>query len=841
MKPKAVQFNLFLSGRASRRLVWLLVIPLLLACNLLNPSEEPTAAPVTPPVTVTAGTPVTEPAPETPATPTPAGPLPAALYFIDTNGQIMRLEADGTTLYQITMEPQAIDSFDVSPTDSSLVYVSGNSLIQTDAFGDGRVVKVTGGPTNPEDSITTAIGRPHFSPDGQQISFGYAGINLIPSGPSTQYVTVQPSDPIPDFSDPNNPPVWPEGPIRFFLEGSWSPDGQRLAISFAYYPEGGSIAIKELGSGQLTEISNDDYIACCHLTWGADSSLAYLASDLMVYGSPGLVEVDAATGQGTTLINGQPAGPDISPDDPARLFRSPVQLADGTLRYFVDLVTDPMEFGGSGFYTMFQSDANGANLVPLRPDKHRAGDIIWSPDGSGAVLVDASGSLEYPSSGPLLWLPADGAPVLGLAGSGRNPRWAGQTESGTRPPVQATAAPATAAPPTAAPPTVAPPTAVITPVSADPTAADLEALKQQFLAALGINPASGGIAGAAVLPFESYIGLRLYLAYTIGMRGFNPVPQSHALAVYRFESGWHEMARYTYTDGDLSAPPSPDFLNEGAAVQIFVEPAADWFTVDGGIGAHGGTFQALRFDGASLQSHAAGGNASPGAGFAADLNGDGWHEVIIDAADYYVFAYAAGVRLVDYVIYYWNGSQMVQVILAPLPAGSAGAGATNQALQFAAADLWYEAQVAASQALAADPGSATAVWNKAYIDLVISGRQPSGGCPVLENVFLGNYAAAEMVLQATGLDPADLFGPAGVMAACVVGQGYEETLTGHIVDFASRALTVLPDYPSAYFLRGWAAYLSNPADPAAVSDVQQAANLDPANGLYAAALAYLTG
>jgi hypothetical protein len=73
-----------------------------------------------------------------------------------------------------------------------------------------------------------------------------------------------------------------------------------------------------------------------------------------------------------------------------------------------------------------------------------------------------------------------------------------------------------------------------------------------------------------------------------------------------------------------------------------------------------------------------------------------------------------------------------------------------------------------------------------------------------------------------------------------VGQGYEETLTGHIVDFAGRALTVLPDYPSAYFLRGWAAYLSNPADPAAVSDVQQAANLDPANGLYAAALAYLT-
>ena len=69
----------------------------------------------------------------------PAGLLPHRLYFVNNDNvgiaQVFRLETDGKTLHQITFEPSAVGSYDVSLVDGSVVYVSNNQLLLINADG----------------------------------------------------------------------------------------------------------------------------------------------------------------------------------------------------------------------------------------------------------------------------------------------------------------------------------------------------------------------------------------------------------------------------------------------------------------------------------------------------------------------------------------------------------------------------------------------------------------------------------------------------------------------------------------------------------------------------------
>ena len=82
------------------------------------------------------GSTIPSPMPTSTNTPQPQAnfQLPAPVYLL-REGQIWRLERDGTTQRQITHEPAPVNSFDVSPADDVLVYVSGNALIYADADG----------------------------------------------------------------------------------------------------------------------------------------------------------------------------------------------------------------------------------------------------------------------------------------------------------------------------------------------------------------------------------------------------------------------------------------------------------------------------------------------------------------------------------------------------------------------------------------------------------------------------------------------------------------------------------------------------------------------------------
>jgi len=250
-------------------------ILLLVGCGGDEP-ETPTPAPVVESGQMTPVIPTATPAALPPtATENPATRptrvvipdiLPAALYFLQ-DGQIQRLESDGVTLTQFTQEAQPITDFDVSPVDARLVYVAGNSLIEANPQYGTRIVKVVGTPLGekpPPDWVVPHISSPHFSPDGSQIAFGLNGINLIPAGEATEYTLLLPSDPYPE---PNNPP---RSAVRFFFPDQWSPDGTKLAVFMAYWPEGGNIALFDLPTSSLIEITSDDPNAtlCCQsLAW----------------------------------------------------------------------------------------------------------------------------------------------------------------------------------------------------------------------------------------------------------------------------------------------------------------------------------------------------------------------------------------------------------------------------------------------------------------------------------------------------------------------------------------------------------------------------------------------
>jgi len=378
--------------------------------------ESGSVTPIIPTATPTAQPPTDTPAPT--AQPTRVviqEILPAALYFLQ-DGQIQRLESDGVTLTQMTQEQEPISDFDVSPVDARLIYVAGNSLIEANPQYGIRFVKVVGEPesTQPFQYMAQRISDPHFSPDGSQIAFGLNGINLIPAGEATESSLVLPSDPYPD---PNNPP---RSQVRFFSPGSWSPDGTKLLVNFAYWPEAGGIAIFDLTTAELIEIVADDPNAavCCQWQWGADSAVGHIASDLLAYGVPGLTRVDVATGQAVPLVIGMPpTGP--GPENPIRLFQSAFAQNDGTVLSFVSSSQNFDQDAPAILFTVSPDgtliERTGVGTIPSLLG------VLWAVDGSGAVIQTADDAA--PGEGHLHWLSLNGE-TWPLPISGQTLRWA---------------------------------------------------------------------------------------------------------------------------------------------------------------------------------------------------------------------------------------------------------------------------------------------------------------------------------------------------------------------------------------------------------------------------------
>ena len=382
---------------------------------------KPTTTPVRPtaaPTQATAATSVPTAAPG----PTQApgqGVLPKPLYFIgpsNTVNQVWRLSIDGQTLAQITHEPVEVVNFDVSPGDGSIAYVSANKLIKVDADGGNRVELFSGPAINPTpgpDQINTTIGNVHWKPDGTLIAFGLNGVNTIaPTGGSP--VIVQANDVIPATPDPSAAP-------KFYWPASWSPDGTRILMTVAYYPEGGSFAVKTLGGGAPTMLNNPEGWPCCNPTWSMDGNSIFLSNDYPGLIPAGLWKINAISGQSTTLIQGANA------DNTAfNLVSQAQQSYDQRLYYFMAQAKAMPDKQPA--VSMFSSAADGkTGLKQLRTDSYVVGEALWAPDHSGAVIKDITDlPPDYTggASAQLIWLKADNTVPVKLPASGYNLRWA---------------------------------------------------------------------------------------------------------------------------------------------------------------------------------------------------------------------------------------------------------------------------------------------------------------------------------------------------------------------------------------------------------------------------------
>jgi Tol biopolymer transport system component len=391
-----------------------LALLLLLAMSACSLGSTATTTPPAPPADTPAGVATTV------TLPSGAGVLPAPLLFLSNRGgsdQIWRLDVDAVTLTQLTNEPAPVTRFDVSAADGRIAYVSNNDLLIANADGSGRTLLVNGpeapSPLPDNWQITSEVGPLFWSPDGSRIVFGLNGVNLISvaGGPSTLLIASDAVPQPPDFAQP-------AGGARFYWPDQWSPDGQRLMVSFAYWPEAGGVAVTSASGGPRVELQSPAGIVCCNPTWSLDGNSIYYASSSVGLISAGLWRADANTGQSTTLIQGEL-------NDAYTLVGYAQQAGNGRLYYFLSRANGFPE--GFIALTMYSSDADGvSNQAQLRNDAHIFFEALWAHDGSGAVIVDSTEAVNsgsFSTSGPLLYLKSDGSAAIPLIDNAYALRW----------------------------------------------------------------------------------------------------------------------------------------------------------------------------------------------------------------------------------------------------------------------------------------------------------------------------------------------------------------------------------------------------------------------------------
>jgi hypothetical protein len=369
------------------------------------PTVAPTVAPVVP---TTAPAPTQQPAPKA---------LPRPLYFIgptNTVNQVWRLGTDGVTLAQISHEQAEVINFDVSPADGSIAFVSSNKLIKVDANGGNRVELFTGPAINPTpgpDQINTQVSSVHWKPDGTLIAYALNGVNTIAANGGAPII-VQANDPIPSPS--------PTSPARFFWPAAWSPDGSRILMNVSFYPEGGSLAVKIVAGGAPIMFNTPEGWPCCNPDWSLDSSAIFFANDYPGLIPAGLWRVDAASGLGSTLIEGA-----NQTGTAFNLVSQVKQLSDQRLYYFIAHANAMPDNQPAVSMTSSTVDGN-TDRKQLRTDSYVIGEALWDPNQTGAVIKDLTGApLDFSGgqSTQLIWLNVNNTVPLKLPAFGFNLRW----------------------------------------------------------------------------------------------------------------------------------------------------------------------------------------------------------------------------------------------------------------------------------------------------------------------------------------------------------------------------------------------------------------------------------
>ena len=342
-------------------------------------------APSTSPGSATTNTPAPQatasPSAATPSatSPTSSNPLPHSLYFLnnDTGGllQIYRLERDGHTVHQITFEPAAVETYDISPKDGSVVYASNNQMLLVDANGAGRRLLLDGGPLDDNNRYTNGVGMPIWSPDGQTIAFNHGGLNFysVSTGAVNRVLENQ-IDTSSGFAVVRQL----YAPVRY------SPDGSKLLVSIGFY-EGGTYAIYVPSNNTLLPFKRSDGAnVCCQADWVPDGSGLYASSSTIGMIDSGLWYLNPSDGSVATLLVGS------APDGTYNFAAAPQVGTDGKLYFFFNNLP-AIPSNGHTPLVLVRSGSDGVTgREQLKTDVfNNTNEILWAPDASLAIVTFA--------------------------------------------------------------------------------------------------------------------------------------------------------------------------------------------------------------------------------------------------------------------------------------------------------------------------------------------------------------------------------------------------------------------------------------------------------------------
>ena len=407
----------------------------------------------------------------------------------------------------------------------------------------------------------------------------------------------------------------------------------------------------------------------------------------------------------------------------------------------------------------------------------------------------------------------------------------------------ATEIPAATITPTHPPPTLTPsPSATPTEIPKETRLSDIQ---QKLVMGIGptLTPESsstslfGGITDVNWFELDTAESDQPYWVFhSVGMRSYEPL-QNHFVAIYTLENGdLNEINRV-----ELQIP---DYIGEGSVKQVPVEPEGIWLQVMSGVGAHSGCFNMLRFDGGDIEHVLSDCASSPDAGEVRDLDGDGISEVLFNWSEDYVFCYACGVRIRDYQVWRWDGTQLVQVELTELTGSFPQelVQLNNRAVDLANGELWMDANQSIEGALEISGDNETVFWNAVLIDLIAESREEEvkrSQYPLLNSIFHGDYESAVDLMRSHR--PWELFSIESALVSQTAAEGWEKEIQNWILLFTDKALEAEPDMAAAYFLRAWATYIVDKNDPRVMKNLRKAVVLNPKETLYSETLRYLLG
>lgn len=310
----------------------------------------------------------------------PPTTLPQSVYFLageKANFQIWRLEKDGRTTAQITQQPGGITDFAVSLSDGSLAFISNGCLYlwQADQPAPRLLVDPSLTPPTPEYEFPLKVGTPVFSPDGRILAYSLDGIHLYHLGSGDdQFLLPSPGNLL------GEPFVFVK---EYYSPGPWSPDGKGMLIVMGYY-EGDTLAIYEPGTEEPFRRIWSNGAVCCTYQWSADSQTVLVGNPYFTTQPPGLWEYDAQTGLETILLDG------IREDGTWVFAGWPFRTTTGEISYFsaeVESLQDTIFANEPIIFNLVQEDSAGGGPQLIQPGGFRISDVLWSPDGSLALIL----------------------------------------------------------------------------------------------------------------------------------------------------------------------------------------------------------------------------------------------------------------------------------------------------------------------------------------------------------------------------------------------------------------------------------------------------------------------